>query len=159
VQGMTCASCVSRVERAIASVDGVRQARANLATNQAAVEFEPGHANVHAVVDAVKRSGYSAELADEHHSGAQMAEHSRHELGIWRVRLVVAIVLLAPLVSFHFWSPATAITSVISFLAATVLQFYVGWPFYEGAWRRAVHFSANMDTLVAIGTTAAWCAG
>jgi Cu+-exporting ATPase len=159
VEGMTCASCVSRVERAISSVSGVLQARVNLATNQAAVAFEPGNADAPAVVAAVRRSGYSAELADQHHAGADMAAHGQRELAQWRLRLGVAIVLLTPLVLFHFWSPAAWIANGVSLLVATVLQFFVGWPFLAGAWRRAVHLSANMDTLVAIGTTAAWSAG
>ncbi len=166
VEGMSCASCVSRVESALASVPGVTAARANLATNQAAVDLTTDHADREALLNAVAKAGYKAELPDgddehAHHS----AMHSEQELLLWRKRLAVGIVLLVPILAPHVL-PWIGVTLPhwpwlvwVQLACATVLQFYVGWPFYVGALRRAVHFSTNMDTLVAIGTIAAYGAG
>ena len=165
IEGMTCASCVSRVESALARVPGVKSARANLATNQAAVEMEHGRAHTDALVTAVKRAGYKATPSehDEHaHHSAMVGEH---ELMLWRRRLTVGLVLLVPLTLPHLlsWVGLDVFQGVwltrVQLACATGLQVYVGWPFYIGAWRRAIHFSTNMDTLVAIGTLAAYGAG
>ncbi len=162
---MSCASCVSRVETALCRVPGVKAARANLATNQAAVEMEHGHAQVEELVSAVKRAGYKASMPsdDEHaHHSAMLGEH---ELMLWRRRLITGAVLLAPLVVPHVLgllgveALQGAWVGWVQLACATVLQVYVGWPFYVGAWRRAIHLSTNMDTLVAIGTLAAYGAG
>ncbi|MGD9722597.1 MAG: heavy metal translocating P-type ATPase [Pirellulales bacterium] len=166
VEGMTCASCVSRVETALARVPGVKSARANLATNQAAVEVHGNHADVPALLAAVKRAGYKAEPAhDEHAHHSALA--SEHELLLWRRRLLVGAVLLVPIVGPHLLSfiglgQGLAQWSALPWLqlaCATVLQCYVGWPFYVGGLRRAIYLSTNMDTLVAIGTSAAYGAG
>ncbi len=158
VEGMTCASCVSRVEHALAKVPGVKAARANLATNQAAVEFDGRAPAVSDLLGAVARAGYTATEAghgsDAHHTG-----HSEQELARWRWRLWLGVVLLAPLVVLHFWKPPGNLGTWTELVSATLLQFIVGWPFYQGALKRARYLSANMDTLVAIGTTAAYGAG
>ncbi len=167
VEGMTCASCVARVESALETVPSVRDARANLATNQATVEFEPGRANLAAAIEAVKRSGYDASLAEPTETaGADLAARGQRELAGWRRLLLAAVALLTPIVVLHlvvWWNAWTAppawIVTWVPFVAGTPLQFYVGWPFYVGAWRRARHLSTNMDTLVTIGTLTAWGAG
>jgi Cu+-exporting ATPase len=165
IEGMTCASCVSRVETALARLPGVKSARANLATNQAAVEMEQGHAHTADLVMAVKRAGYKATPSehDEHaHHSAMVGEH---ELMRWRRRLIAGLVLLVPLTLPHLlsWVGVDVFQGPwltwVQLACATGLQVYVGWPFYVGAWRRAIHFSTNMDTLVAIGTLAAYGAG
>jgi Cu+-exporting ATPase len=160
IEGMTCASCVARVEKALEKVPGVRQARANLAMNQARVDFEKEPAGLEPLLAAVKQAGYQATPADELHDlDHHAATYSEQELAHWRVRLIVGALLLAPLVVFHFWRFDEVLTPWIELLAATALQFYVGWPFYQGALRRARYLSTNMDTLVALGTTAAYGAG
>jgi Cu+-exporting ATPase len=165
IEGMSCASCVSRVETALARVPGVKAARANLATNQAAVEVEHGHAHVEDLVSAVKRAGYKASMPSDDGHAHHSAMVGEHELMLWRRRLITGAVLLAPLVAPHVLgllgveALQGAWIGWVQLACATVLQVYVGWPFYVGAWRRAIHFSTNMDTLVAIGTLAAYGAG
>ena len=161
IDGMTCASCIARVETALAAVPGVRSARANLATNQAAVEFDPSRrADVSALVDAVKRAGYSASLADAlERAGADLAERSARELSKWRRLLAWAIGLLIPIIILHFLQATGPAAAWIQFVCATALQFFVGWPFLIGALRRARYLTTNMDTLVTIGTLAAYGSG
>jgi cation transport ATPase len=110
----------------------VLDARANLATNQAAVEFESGRTNVPAALKAVKRSGYSAELSEPMEASGHEG-HGEHELAGWGRLLLVAIVLLTPLVVLHFWTGAGTIGRWVQLGCATGLQFYVGWPFLVGA--------------------------
>jgi Cu+-exporting ATPase len=150
---------VSRVESALNKVPGVRHARVNLATNQAAVEVaqpvEPEK-----LIDAVRRAGYAATPAGApEEAGAELAERAQRELRSWRWRLVVGVLLLVPVVALHYAAPHLAAAHWIQLACATVLQFVVGWPFYVGALRRAQYLSTNMDTLVTIGTLAAYGAG
>ncbi|MEX2114667.1 MAG: heavy metal translocating P-type ATPase [Pirellulales bacterium] len=165
IEGMTCASCVSRVETALARVPGVKAARANLATNQAAIDMGADHVHVDDLVTAVKRAGYKAVLPSDDEHAHHSAMVGQHELMLWRRRLIVGAVLLVPLVAPHLLGLVGveafrgAWLGWTQFACATVLQVYVGWPFYIGAWRRAIYYSTNMDTLVAIGTLAAYGAG
>jgi Cu+-exporting ATPase len=159
VDGMTCASCVSRVERALSAVPGVASARANLATNQAAVNLVSGSLDIPALVEAVRRAGYSASLADDLHDGGSAATRSERELARWRRLLLWSAALLAPVVILDFVGTEWPATRWIQLASATALQLYVGWPFLQGALRRLRHASTNMDTLVTIGTWAAYGAG
>ncbi len=160
VEGMTCASCVARVEKALSGVPGVRTARANLATNQASVEFGDRPPALPELVAAVERAGYGASIASPGAgAGEDLAERSESELARWRWRLWLGAALLMPLVLLHFWPLSGPATTWIQLICATVLQFVVGWPYYVGALKRARYLSTNMDTLVTIGTLAAYGAG
>ncbi len=159
VDGMTCASCVSRVERALSAVPGIASARANLATNQAAVNLVPGSLDIPALVEAVRRAGYEASLADDMHDGGSLATRSERELARWRRLLLWSAALLAPVVILDFVGTEWPEARWIQLASATALQLYVGWPFLQGALRRLRHASTNMDTLVTIGTWAAYGAG
>jgi len=160
VEGMTCASCVARVEGALAKVPGVTSARANLATNQAAVELTPGRGKLDELLAAVRRAGYSASPAiEDEHAGHHASIRVENELATWRGRLLWGMGLLAVVVLLPIAAPTWPATPWIQLVAATVLQVYVGWPFYLGALKRARYLSTNMDTLVAIGTLAAYCTG
>ncbi len=160
VDGMTCASCVARVEKALAAVPGVREAHVNLATNQAAVELADEPATLEQLVEAVRRSGYDATpTGAPERAGEDLAARSAAELARWRTRLLAGMALLVPLLALHFWAPAGPVAMWTQVVCATLLQVYVGWPYYQGAARRARYLSTNMDTLVAIGTSAAYGAG
>ena len=156
IEGMHCASCVGRVEQAVTKLPGVHNARVNLATEQAAVDFEPSQINANAVVAAIKRAGYGAQIRT---SATPAVDRPAAELAAWRLRLWVGAVLVGVVTVLHLapvhWSWSATLQAVL----ATITQFYVGWPFLAGAWRRLRSLSANMDTLVAIGTLAAYASG
>lgn len=159
VEGMTCASCVARVEQALKKVPGVQSARANLATNQAAVSVA-SPVDVPALVAAVERAGYDAWLPEgPDTAGRELTERGAAELSRWRWLLLIAAALLAPIVALDFLQRDHPELRWLQLVCATALQFGVGWPFFEGALRRARHGSTNMDTLVTIGTLAAYGAG
>jgi Cu+-exporting ATPase len=166
ITGMTCASCVRSVETALAHVPGVASAEVNLANERATVRLadavEPG-----ALVHAVERAGYGALVIPEGDAARAAAVEDERALrlryvGSLRRRLIVAGVLGA----------ATMVLSMAShvipelehaewrayalFLLATPVQVWAGAPFYRAAWNAARHGTSNMNTLIAVGTTAAY---
>jgi len=161
VEGMHCAGCAGRVEKALAGVPGVCAARVNLVTNQASVEFLPEKVRPEAMVAAVAGGGYSASVVPGLEDlGTTLVQKEVREAAAWRRRLVVGAVLLAPLVWLtHFAEVSGTALVWWQFVLATPLQLYVGWPYFVGAWRRLRHGSANMDTLIALGTGVAYAAG
>jgi heavy metal translocating P-type ATPase len=147
IEGMTCASCVQKVERALGSVDGVQAAAVNLATRTATVRAaDPA---IDPLVAAVARVGYGASPHREERSPDD-------EERFYRSRLLLAAPLtLAVLVLTLGWPGATW-AGVAAWVLATPVQFVAGWPFLRQAARAARHGSTTMDTLVAIGSLAAY---
>ena len=155
IQGMHCASCVGNIERAVTKLPGVRSAHANLATEQAAVEYDPQQTAPEAVLAAIDQAGYQAAV----HTGAEAVDRSEQELAAWRRRLWIGGALVGALAALHLAPTAWHWSHTLQLALATALQFYIGWPFLLGAWRRLRNLSANMDTLVALGTLAAYGSG
>ena len=165
IGGMHCASCVARVEHALATVPGVREARVNLATERARVVVARDRVDEDALAEAVSRAGYTARRAElEPGAGADALRHERAEqIAYWRNRLVVGLALTAPLVVLGYapmvapgvLGPASRVGWVM-FSFAGALQVYLGGPYYRGAWQRLRLGSSNMDTLIALGTSTAF---
>jgi heavy metal translocating P-type ATPase len=147
IEGMTCASCVNKVERALGEVPGVEAAAVNLATRTATVRADaPG---VEPLIAAVRTVGYGAH---EH-----TAEHDpEEEAAGYRRRLFVAAPLTLGILFLTFVLPDRAGSMWLAWALATPVQFYAGWPFLEHAARSARHRTTTMDTLVAIGSLAAY---
>ena len=153
IGGMTCASCVARVERALKKVPGVAEATVNLATESARVTFDPKLANDGRLRRAVRDAGYEPRTAAQ----ADDAESASKWTGFAPV--AIGLVLSAPLVlpmigdlfGKHWMLPAW-----IQFLLATPVQFILGARFYKAGWSALKAFTGNMELLVAIGTTAGW---
>jgi Cu+-exporting ATPase len=161
IDGMHCASCVARVENALAKVPGVQSARVNLATNQGSVAYDPGKATLGALSAAVSAAGYSARPAATGQTAAEnISSRSADELSIWKLRLIAAVALLVPLMALHL-VPGIPHTLAVwgQFVLAATMQAIVGWPFLVGAVKQLRHAAANMDTLIALGTSAAFGAG
>jgi Cu+-exporting ATPase len=139
IEGMTCASCVARIEKALQRVAGVDRVSVNLATEQARVE---GAAETTALVGAVEEAGYEAAL--EEAAPPREIETSRREA----VMLAIAVALSLPLV-LHM--VGLGLPGWVQLALATPVQFWAGARFYRAGWK-----AANMDRLVALGTTAAY---
>lgn len=143
VSGMTCAACARSIERTLAGTPGVERARVNLATATATVEYDPARTGVRQFVGAIEDLGYGVPETEVRPD----AEGAR-----WRRRLLVAI------------PPATAVVALgmahrapwAQLLLCLPVIFYAGAPFYIGAWKALRHGSANMNTLIALGTGAAF---
>jgi cation-transporting ATPase V/Cu+-exporting ATPase len=154
ITGMTCGSCAARVQRTLAKQAGVEEAAVNLATNRAAVRFQPDQITLDALTAAVARIGYGAQpVVDE---PADEADAEAEAARAWARRLVVAWPLAAAVfvLSTFFMDDSWARWAA---LALTIpVQFWAGYPFLEQAAVRARVLQANMDTLIAMGTLAAF---
>lgn len=155
IEGMTCASCVGRVERALNKVPGVKGVSVNLANERAHLELL-GHVDSQTLLDAVSKAGYSASVWQaEHPQTDNQQQKLKHE----RWALICAIALALPLVApmllqpfgIHWMLPAWA-----QFVLATPVQFIFGARFYVAAWKAVRAGAGNMDLLVALGTSAGY---
>jgi Cu+-exporting ATPase len=166
VTGMTCASCVNRIERSLSRTDGVVNATVNLATERASVAFDPGRATPGTIVGAIEAAGYGvapeARAADGRAALVSDADDARRATDqrnlLWSA--VTSTTLGLAMMAITFWPggspwPMTAV-NVWMIAPATIVQFVLGRRFLDAAWRNARHGTATMDTLVAIGTLAAY---
>jgi Cu+-exporting ATPase len=155
IEGMTCAACATRIERKLNKLEGV-EAAVNYATEEANVSFDRARVDVEALVAAVEAIGYGAALPRAATDTTQ-DEASASAARRLRMRLLVAAVLTAPLallamvppLQFQGWE-------WVAFALATPVVLWSGWPFHRAAALNARHLAATMDTLISIGTLAAW---
>ncbi|MDI6857978.1 MAG: heavy metal translocating P-type ATPase [Dehalococcoidia bacterium] len=161
IEGMHCASCVLRVEESLRAVPGVCDVAVNLATEQATVRYDPA-TPAESLYRAIERAGYRPRPQTLATPEAQAEARAREERSLWRKFLFAGVtgallLLLSQFQRIPLLSdlPMGAV-NVASFLLATPVQFWAGWQFYTGAWGRARHFSADMNTLIAVGTSAAY---
>jgi P-type Cu+ transporter len=173
VAGMTCASCVRRVEKALSSVDGVADAQVNLAAETAAVVYDPASVQFDQLTAAVAKAGYTAtpqgprneRPAEPTPSGSQPDDRYEREAARdreladlkrkWQLALTAG---LSMMVLMYVPLPIDAMDVLMPALlvVATVVQFWAGSIFYRAAWAAARHGATNMSTLVALGTTVAY---
>ncbi|CAO97501.1 copper-exporting P-type ATPase CopA [Erwinia tasmaniensis] len=160
IDGMSCASCVSRVENALQHVPGVSQARVNLAERSALVM---GSALPSALLDAVSRAGYSAEIIeDETERREKQQQSALAAVKRFRWKAALALTLGVPLMIWGMLGDNMMLTADnrASWLVAGILTLLVmivaGGHFYRSAWKSLLNRRATMDTLVALGTAAAW---
>jgi Cu+-exporting ATPase len=151
IEGMTCASCAARVERKLNKLEGV-EATVNFATETAAVEFEADRIDVQSLVAAVEAAGYHASLpgnAPQTEGTSEVRSLRRHLIVAVLLTAPVALIAMIPPLHFAGWEwPAL--------LLSTPVVFWSGWPFHRAAALNARHAAATMDTLISIGTVAAW---
>jgi P-type Cu+ transporter len=156
VRGMTCASCVGRVEKALRQVPGVTDATVNLASERAHVRFAGGAAPLATLLEAVQRAGYDAEAAHrDDRAEPEIDQRARRD----RRRFLIAAVLTLPLVGemlSHWGVLDFHLPPLLALALATPVQFWVGAPFYVAALKALRAGTGNMDLLVALGTTAAY---
>ncbi len=153
IDGMTCASCVSRVEKALSKVEGVVSAQVNLATETAQVRFASGIAGVDALVAAVDRAGYVARPA----ATAGASATTRPTAPWWPVAVAatLSLPLVVPMVSLLF-GKHWMLNGWLQLALATPVQFWLGARFYVAGWKALRAGAGNMDLLVALGTTAGY---
>lgn len=153
VEGMTCASCVGRVERALKKVPGVQQATVNLATESARVLMQPSPEGEALVRRAVRNAGYGVREQAEQDLQAEPSAWAGFGPVAWGLAASLPLVLpmLGDLVGAHWMLPAW-----LQFVLATPVQFVLGAHFYKAGWHALKARTGNMDLLVAVGTTAGW---
>jgi Cu+-exporting ATPase len=147
IDGMTCASCATRVEKKLSRVEGVDASSVNYATEEATVAYDPTRVEIDDLVEAVSAAGYSAHV---HGEGAREGTSIVRRLGV-AVTLTVPLTLLAmaPPLQFEGWE-------WVALALATPVVVWSGWPFHRAAVVNARHGAVTMDTLISIGTLAAW---
>ncbi|MBU6485273.1 MAG: copper-translocating P-type ATPase [Betaproteobacteria bacterium] len=164
LEGMTCAACATRIEKVLNRIDGV-EAAVNFATETATVHYDRSRADVDALVAAIARAGYGARSKID--DGAERELESSRREAAWREMrrdLAISVALTAPLL---LQMAAMLIPGLraghedllprwLQFALATPVQFAIGRRFYVGAWHALRGGGANMDVLIALGTTIAW---
>jgi Cu+-exporting ATPase len=150
IGGMTCTSCAARVEKKLNKLDGVVLANVNYATELASVAYDPGHVRVPDLVRTVEAAGYTAALPSDANGKADLVRPLRTRLLV-SLALTIPLLLLsmAPPVQFRDWE-------WLAFSLATPIVLWAGLPFHRAAVLNARHLTATMDTLVSLGTLAAW---
>jgi Cu+-exporting ATPase len=147
IEGMTCASCAARIEKTLNRLEGV-DARVNFASEQAAIRYDPGRVAVDDLIGAVAGAGYDAALP---------RHEAEHPTDPYRLRLSVAVALtvptallaMIPSIQFAGWE-------WVALGLSTPVVLWAGWPFHRATLRNARHLAATMDTLISIGTLAAY---
>ncbi|MFC4233981.1 heavy metal translocating P-type ATPase [Thalassospira xianhensis] len=159
IDGMTCANCALRVEKALGKLPGITEANVNFALERADIRTLPGQLDDADVIAAVEKAGYHAVSRNKSDpaNGQQDIEKNGFDKSLlW---LGASIILTAPLVAQMIWMYLGInyhLNPWAELALATPVQFLIGWRFYRGAWMALRNASANMDVLVALGTSAAY---
>jgi len=171
IQGMTCASCVSKVEKTIRALKGALQVNVNLATERASIEYVPGVASIQDFKTAIRGAGYQileVKAGDSTLREEDIVERERFareaELSKLKWKFIIGAILLGPILLLMYgagllekWIGLSKEANFfIQFLLATPVQFWAGLQFYVGFWKAARNRTSDMNTLIAIGTSAAY---
>ncbi len=163
VKGMHCASCVSKVEAALAGIPGVVEASVNLAAEKATVRLQAGNVTVDDLRRAVRAAGYEIpqEIPTEVEAPDREREERERENRLLRAKFLVGAALSLPVLLGSFpqifpWAPEAFRNPWVQLVLAAPVQFWVGWQFHRGFWNDTIHRSASMNSLVSIGTNAAY---
>lgn len=163
ITGMTCAACSSRIEKVLNKLDGINTATVNLALETGTVEYNPSRLTPTDIIARIEKAGYGATVKVEKNEGAE--DFRQKELEKQQGKFVFSLILTIPLLwamvsHFSFTSfiylPDMLMNPWVQMALATPVQFFIGWQFYRGAYKALKNKSANMDVLVALGTSAAY---
>jgi Cu+-exporting ATPase len=164
IQGMTCASCVNKVEKALNSLKGVVQASVNFATERASVEYIPEEVSIRDLKKVVEEAGYQVLEVKEEDIVEKERLAREAELYQLKLKFILGAIFLAPILFlmygasfFEKWiGLSKEVNFFLQFLLATPVQFWAGWQFYVGFWKATKHKTSDMNTLIAVGTSAAY---
>ncbi|MFC7394195.1 heavy metal translocating P-type ATPase [Scopulibacillus cellulosilyticus] len=163
VIGMTCAACANRIEKKLNRLEGVSQANVNFALESAAVEYDPKEISIPDMKEAINKLGY--QLKKKSDQGSSASDIRQKEIKKQTIKFIASVILALPLLwsmvsHFEFlsfiWLPKLFMNPWFQFALATPIQFIIGRQFYAGAYKALRNKSANMDVLVAMGTSAAY---
>ena len=162
--GMTCAACATRIEKGLKKSDGVMNANVNLALEKASVEYNPSEVSPQDLIQTVEKLGYGAMVKSEENE-KEAVDYRVKEIEKQQGKFIFSMILSLPLLwamvgHFSFTSfvyvPDMFMNPWVQLALATPVQFYIGKQFYVGAYKALKNKSANMDVLVALGTSAAY---
>ena len=165
ITGMTCANCVNTVERALNKVTGIVEAGVNFATEKATIRYIPGAVTRADMIAAVERAGYGVVVADSEEELVDAEKLARdREIRDQTRKLWVGVIFTVPLLILSMardfgllgeWAHANWV-NYLFWILATPVQFYTGWDYYTGAYKSLRNKSANMDVLIAMGSSIAY---
>ncbi len=162
ISGMTCAACANRIEKRLNKMEGVSNATVNFALENATVEHDEGQVTVNDMIEAVTKLGYTLELQRSKEETAILKEQEiRHQTRKFILSAILTLPLLWTMIT-HFsftsfiYSPQILMNPWVQLALAAPVQFIVGGQFYKGAYNAIRNGSANMDVLVALGTSVAF---
>jgi Cu+-exporting ATPase len=153
IDGMHCASCAILITKSLEKVAGVKTANVNYGTQKARVEYDEKQTNENDLIEAVKKRGYSATMDV---STQREQEIRAKEIGELKHQLILGTILSLPALLIGMIFIDFPLREWVLFVLATPVQFYVGRHFYLGAWTALQNKTASMDTLIALGTSAAY---
>jgi Cu+-exporting ATPase len=165
ILGMSCASCVDRVQTALNKVPGVIEATVNFATEKASIEYIADLVKIKDLAKSIEAIGYTLVEPEEEQYVDREKEARQTEFRHLRQKFIIGIILVAPLFLLVHWEklgltgflPLTGKTNfILQLMLQTPVQFWVGWQFYKGAFAAARHRTSDMNTLIAVGTSAAY---
>lgn len=158
IEGMTCSSCSARIEKQVAKMEGVLESNVNLTTNKGTFVISKELQSEKNIIKKIQQLGYEGKKSE-----SKALKDTQDILNKSKSKLIFSALLSLPLVLAMFdeifslsFIPDIFADSYFQFFVASIVQFYCGWQFYKGAWANISHFSANMDVLVAMGTSAAY---
>jgi Cu+-exporting ATPase len=163
VEGMSCASCTAKIERALGETKGVLRAAANLAAGRVKVEFLPSEIAPARLKNVIESAGYRVLAGDEGEAvDAERAAREREHRGLRRDFLISLFFTVPVFIGSMFhgasWLPSFLHEPAVLWVLSTPVQCWVGIRFYRGAWAALRHGTADMNTLIAVGTSAAYLA-
>jgi len=162
IQGMECASCVQNIEKALLQLRGVTKAVVNLATEKAKVEYIPSETSLAVIKKAIEQTGYKILEVPEEGEVEDMErvlrekEYKKLKRKFLTGLILAAIIFLGSSPRWFPWVPEFLNNFFVLWILATPVQFWIGWQFYKGAWGAFKHRNADMNTLIAVGTSAAY---
>ena len=159
IEGMTCAACSARIDKALNKNENIEKANVNLSTNKALVEFKSGLLEDEDIIGIIEKAGYKAEV-DKDRDLDREKELREKEIKSLKNSFIISAILTLPLFLAMFFHMA-GINNILTngwfqFLLATPVQFIIGYRFYNGAYKALRGGGANMDVLIAMGTSAAY---
>jgi Cu+-exporting ATPase len=161
IHGMTCAACANRIDKGLNKLSGVTNASVNLALETAQVEYKAAEVTLQDILKKVEQLGYKANVK----SDQSEVNHREQEIKNQKTKFIISAILSLPLLwamAGHFewtafiWAPDLFMNPWFQLILATPVQFWIGKQFYVGAYKALRNGSANMDVLVALGTSAAY---
>jgi Cu+-exporting ATPase len=158
ISGMTCASCAKIIDKALNKEKGVKSANVNFSTEKAAIEFNPKITDEQKLIQTIKKKGYSGYIS-KGKDFKNEEKKSKDELKKLRNKVILSAIFAIPtfiLGMFFMKTPLFEFQDYVMWVLATPIQFYIGWQFYQGSWMALKNKSANMDSLIALGTSAAY---
>jgi Cu+-exporting ATPase len=162
IQGIECASCVQKIEKALLQTRGVTKAVVNLATEKAKVEYLPSETGIKEIKRAIESTGYKvleftpSEEVEDPERLIREKEYKKLKIKFTAGLILGLFIFLGSSRHWFPWVPSFLGNFYVLWALATPVQFWIGWQFYKGAWGAFKHRNAEMNTLIAVGTSAAY---